>query len=263
MKRHPIRSADDLYSFTPAHPPETIGNLDRITIQENGEPLVDLRLACPAVLVRPLSSDKRTLHARASVAQRLERAQAAMQENAPGHRIIVVDAWRSMSQQVFWHNMAKAIFRLRHPLWSAAMVREIANKYVAAPDGLAPSPHSTGGAIDVRLSNAVGKTVRMGPGTPAACRTAYAGLTLAQRQNRHLLCAALASAGFSNYEEEWWHWSYGDSGWALRMNQTHAFEGAGSARICRSVVPAKCLKTDRCLTHLLDQFQGYSQYAKR
>jgi D-alanyl-D-alanine dipeptidase len=225
MKRQFIRCAEDLYLFTPAHPVETIANLDKIAIRENGEPLVDLRAASPGVLVQPLSSHKKTLHARTSVAQRLNTAQEFLQEHAPGHQIIVVDAWRSMSQQVFWHNLARVVFRVRHPLWSAGMVREIANKYVAAPNGIAPPPHSTGGAIDVRLRDATGKTVCMGPRKPAACRTAYDGLSAAQRKNRDLLCRALESAGFSNYEEEWWHWSYGDSGWALRTNQPHAFYG--------------------------------------
>jgi D-alanyl-D-alanine dipeptidase len=222
MKRKRIRCADELYSPTPGHPVETIANLDRIAIRENHEPLADLRLVCPGILVRPLSSGKKTLHARVSVAQRLNTAQTFLQEHAPGHRIMVVDAWRSMSQQVFWHNLAKTVFRLRHPLWSVEMIRELANKYVAAPDSVAPPPHSTGGAIDVRLCDAGGKTVSMGPRRPAACRTAYAGLSAAQRKNRHLLCCALESAGFSNYEEEWWHWSYGDSGWALRTNQPFA-----------------------------------------
>jgi D-alanyl-D-alanine dipeptidase len=130
-----------------------------------------------------------------------------------------------MSQQRFWHNLAKAIFRLRHPFWPVAMVREAANKYVAAPDCLAPPPHTTGGAIDVRLRSAQGKILSMGPRTPAACRTAFTRLSPTQRQNRDLLCSALEWAGFSNYEEEWWHWSYGDSGWALRTNQPLAFYG--------------------------------------
>lgn len=27
------------------------------------------------------------------------------------------------------------------------------------------------------------------------------------------------------YEEEWWHWSFGDSGWALRTGAAHAVYG--------------------------------------
>lgn len=225
MKWHSALRPEDLYSYTPRHPVETIANLDKVPIRENGEPLVDLRLSCPGILVQPLARGKKTLHARDAVARRLNTAQNCLQQQAPGYQIIVVDAWRSMSQQVFWHRLAKVVSRLRHPFWPPHMVREMANKYVAAPDCLAPPPHSTGGAIDVRLRNAGGQ-VSMGPRNPAACRTAYVHLSPAQRANRQLLCAALELAGFSNYEEEWWHWSYGDSGWALRTNQPHACYGA-------------------------------------
>jgi len=225
MKRQTIRSPDYLYRPTPAHPVESIANLEKIVVRENHEPMVDLCIACPKLIVEPLSTKKKTLYARASVAQRLNVAQEFLQRHAPGYQIIVVDAWRSMNQQRLWHSLAKIVFRLRHPFWPVVLVREAANKYVAAPDSLAPPPHSTGGAVDVRLADSHGRKVCMGPHTPAACETAYAKLTAEQRKNRDLLCAALESAGFSNYEEEWWHWSYGDSGWALRTNQPSACYG--------------------------------------
>jgi len=219
----PIRCPEDLYSPTPGHPVETIANLDKISIRENGEPLVDLKTACPNVVIQPLDK-KKILRARASVAERLNTAQSLLPRDS-GHQIVVVDAWRSLSTQRYWHNIFKALFRLRHPFWPANMVREAANKYVAVPDAVAPPPHSTGGAIDVRLRDSGGKTLSMGPRTPAACETAYPKLSPVQRQNRALLCSVLEAAGFSNYEEEWWHWSYGDSGWALRTNQQEAFYG--------------------------------------
>jgi len=238
-----MRCPDDLYDPTPGHPPETIANLDQIPIRENQVSMVDLRVSCPDVVIRPLSTQNTTLYARASVAQRLNTAQAFLQQQAPGYRLAVVDAWRAPGQQARWHRIAKRIYRFRHPLWSAEMIREAANKYVAAPDAVAPPPHSTGGAIDVRLCNARGQTVCMGPRRPAACRTAYTKLSEAHLYNRRLLCAALEEAGFSNYEEEWWHWSYGDSGWALRTNQPSAFYGnwrkARNGANCLPRVPAQ------------------------
>jgi D-alanyl-D-alanine dipeptidase len=32
-----------------------------------------------------------------------------------------------------------------------------------------------------------------------------------------LLYEAMMGAGFSNCRDEWWHYSYGDAGWAVRM----------------------------------------------
>ncbi|MDF2441255.1 MAG: zinc D-Ala-D-Ala dipeptidase [Abditibacteriota bacterium] len=225
MKRQPIRCPEDLYQFTPGHPVETIANLDRIPIRDNGEHVVDLRVSCPDLIIRPLSGHKQSLHAREGVVRRLNQAQAFLEVLAPGHRIIVVDAWRPLARQARWHNLANFVFRIRHPLWSSAMIREAANKYVAAPDALTPPPHSTGGAIDLRLGNKAGRALRMGPRIPAACHTAYPKLSPIQLHRRRVLCSVLEEAGFSNYEEEWWHWSYGDSGWALRTNQPHALYG--------------------------------------
>ena len=43
------------------------------------------------------------------------------------------------------------------------------------------------------------------------------GLSGEAQANRQLLFGALEKTGLTNYLGEWWHWSYGDSGWALRV----------------------------------------------
>jgi D-alanyl-D-alanine dipeptidase len=217
-----IRRAEDLFWPTPGHPVETIDNLDRIPIVECGEPLIRLADACPELLLRPMGpfgrTERKILWSRQSVADRLTAAQLTLGERRPGARLIVVDAWRSPERQVQMHRVARFIFRCRYPTLPAHLIREAANKYVATPDALAPPPHSTGGAVDLRVQGPDGRDLPMG----AASRTADDRVTGAARKNRALLCAAMEAAGFSNYEEEWWHWSYGDSGWALRSNQPMA-----------------------------------------
>ena len=42
------------------------------------------------------------------------------------------------------------------------------------------------------------------------------------RKNRKTLSDALQKTGLTNYLGEWWHWSYGDSGWALRVGAKNA-----------------------------------------
>src|SRR4028118_1466103 len=123
MKRQSISCPEDLYSFTPIHPAETITNLDKIAIRENGEAMIDLRDACPDILVRPLNSRTKDLKARASVARRLNEAQTCLKEHAAGYQIVVVDAWRPLTQQSRWHRIAKAVIRLRHPFWPSELVR--------------------------------------------------------------------------------------------------------------------------------------------
>jgi len=55
--------------------------------------------------------------------------------------------------------------------------------------------------------------------------TAMRGLSPQAQANRDLLCSTLEATGLTNYIGEWWHWSYGDSGWALRTGESHAIYG--------------------------------------
>ncbi len=36
---------------------------------------------------------------------------------------------------------------------------------------------------------------------------------------------AMLGAGFSNCRDEWWHYSYGDAGWAVRLQEESCFYG--------------------------------------
>lgn len=36
---------------------------------------------------------------------------------------------------------------------------------------------------------------------------------------------AMTDAGFSNCRDEWWHYSYGDAGWAVRLEKPACFYG--------------------------------------
>lgn len=214
-----IAKPEDLYMPVANHPIETITNLDLIPIRENGEPLVDLSITSPNLLLKPRGGGRgKILYTRLSVAKRLNQAQAWLSDRYPGYRLVIVDAHRDFGDQTRAHMFFRRLLRLRHPTWSDELIREAANKYVAAPDALAPPPHTTGGAVDIRLMGPDGAEAKMGGNwfSLKHSRMDYEHLTDAEKRNRRILADAMNSAGFSNYEEEWWHWSYGDSGWVLR-----------------------------------------------
>ena len=48
------------------------------------------------------------------------------------------------------------------------------------------------------------------------------GLSPIAQKNRALLRSILEPTGLTNYADEWWHWSYGDNGWALRVGAKNA-----------------------------------------
>ena len=52
------------------------------------------------------------------------------------------------------------------------------------------------------------------------------GLSDVARENRAILAGALVGAGITNYPSEFWHYSYGDQGWAYRGGEPAALYGA-------------------------------------
>lgn len=216
------RCAEDLYPDP--NNAETLSRLDSVPIQECGEPLVDLRVTCPDFV---FASDERYL-LRAGAAHRLLLAQERLNAAAPGCRIRVGDAYRSAEKQARFYRVAYLAVRVLRPYWSRSIVREAAARFVASPFANTPAPHVTGGAVDVRIVNAQGDPIWMGPRYVGFQRFECPELDARARSNRDLLRIAMAAGGFSNYPEEWWHWSYGDSGWALRTGADCAIYGAAS-----------------------------------
>lgn len=211
----------------PDHPPETQEALDAIPIIECGEPLVDLRRACPGVRIEisPRKPRHRTLWGRASLAERLNWSQTWLNTHHPGITLAIGDAYRAFDEQARLFRFAQRIVRLRHPFWPAERRRELACRYVAPTETTAPPPHCTGGAIDATLILPDGKRADMGKIRAGTTRIGCSRLPPHVRENRRILFFALHEAGFSNYDEEWWHWSYGDSGWAFRTGQPAALYG--------------------------------------
>ncbi len=216
------RCAEDLYPDP--HNAETLARLDSVSIQECGEPLVDLRVACPDIV---FASDELYL-LRAGAAQRLTLAQERLNAATPGCRIRVGDAFRSSEKQARFYRIACMAVRVLRPYWSRSLIREAAARFVASPFANTPAPHLTGGAVDVRIVNAERNPIWMGPRHVGFQRFDCPELDAGARSNRDLLRIAMESGGFSNYPEEWWHWSYGDSGWALRTGAECAIYGAAS-----------------------------------
>lgn len=107
-----------------------------------------------------------------------------------------------------------------------AQLRIMARQFVSDPDIF--SPHVTGGAIDLALVD-IEKNDYLDVGNlfqyDATAATGFSGLTPAQLENRRLLTNVMIEAGFVNYPQEWWHWSYGDKLWAFLKGEQNAIYG--------------------------------------
>jgi zinc D-Ala-D-Ala dipeptidase len=178
------------------------------------------------------------LFLRRTVAARLADINARL--DSIGVELWLFDAWRPQAIQRYFHDVwFPDWLKQRNPeLTGQGLVDEV-EKYWAAPTAgrNSPSPHSTGGAVDLTL---VFKDTRqplyMGglfdDLTTTAWTDGYEHAAPASmsdeeaRANRRLLYWVMTEAGFANNPTEWWHYSWGDQLWARLMGNPAAHYGA-------------------------------------
>lgn len=128
----------------------------------------------------------------------LENAAALLARQAPGHRLLVLDALRPHRVQI--------------ELWDYLEGTDL-RQYVADP--ALGSIHSFGMALDVTLVGPDGRELDMGTGYDEmrelshprldAHHLATGELTPRQHGNRELLRDVLVRSGFQGIANEWWH----------------------------------------------------------
>jgi zinc D-Ala-D-Ala dipeptidase len=213
-----------------------------LPIQASADPLVELpahfarcephayaRLGAPYTDYSPFAL-------RQGVVDRLTQAQDCLQHLQPGWRLQIFDGYRPVAVQQFMVDYTLAEV-LRDRGWHSDTVtpeqHQIAlaqvHQFWAIPNHnpLTPPPHSTGGAVDLTLIDALGQPVDMGSPidelSPRSHPEHYIGLADAQAQtadrHRQLLAHCMAQAGFERHYHEWWHFSYGDQLWAWLRNR--------------------------------------------
>lgn len=211
-----------------------LNNLDDMLIADNGEELVPVSLCPELILSRPqyfiqgLPGSMAECFLREQVYDRLLLAARALPR---GYRFIVLDGWRSITLQ-------RALFdayleELRRDSFDVTEeeLRVMASQFVALPSQSSdrPSPHLTGGAVDLSVVDSRGRMLFMGSTfdeTTDMSRTRYfedrieMGESFLPHEmealrNRRILYSVMIEAGFSNYREEWWHFDYGNTNWAM------------------------------------------------
>lgn len=199
-------------------PTEPVSELRKIKIVECGEPLVDFLKECPGlILAKPVFDYTRATLVRESVAGMLNKVVAALAE---GCRLGIVEGWRPRYIQRRMHLTQTMRFKKLHPDWSDLHIRRVVNRYTHPHDAKAPPPHASGGAVDVMLvddnAERIDHSSPYEPFDPKCYPAFVQGLSPEAERNRAILREAMLSAGFTNYPSEYWHWSYGDQGWAYR-----------------------------------------------
>lgn len=207
---------------------EPVSQLRRIRILECGEPLVDFLAMCPRLrLDRPRFTYRRETVVRLSVAEKLCRAASRMPK---GYGISVIEGWRAPLIQQRMYRFAWNRWKSMHPDWSDVALKRVVNQYSAPMDVRVPPPHTTGAALDLALVDEVGRSLDMTSPfeahNPKAFHLAAIGISPTAELHRRILSEALAEEGITNYPSEYWHYSYGDQGWAYRGSHPNAIYGA-------------------------------------
>jgi D-alanyl-D-alanine dipeptidase len=198
--------------------PEPQAALDRITIIENHDSLADLR-DIPGLTFGSLTGNQVIPFLRAPVAAMLARANAALPKEYHFH---VISALRDIEHQKYIWDSHMERNRKLHPEWPEHMVRRMTNKYAAPVDHPAPPGHCTGAAVDVVLQKADGSFVDLVPPEIedwSMSHTWSSKVSPEVQELRLLMLEAMTQAGFSNCRDEYWHYSWGDSGWAVRVGE--------------------------------------------
>lgn len=211
---------------------EPIRELDKIEIVECGEPLVSLAERCPEVLLTEEPDhfgNPRLFYLRERVAEMLCEAQARLPQ---GHKLRVWSAYRTLNYQRGIYDEVHRRFKEEHPEWPKNILRRQTNRFVHPPHAKTPPGHCTGGAVDVTIVGPGGEDLDMTspytaevPERMLTAETFSSKISPQARRNREFLLNVMTGVGFTNYAGEWWHFSYGDSGWAWRLGKTTAIYG--------------------------------------
>ncbi len=205
-------------------------------IEENDEPLVELpeneffRFSPHAYVLAGAPYEAASpFSLRQGVVDRLREAQSILGFRAPGYRFKIFDGFRPGAVQKYMVDYHIRLLAEEDGEDVAALSEQAANKYLekvlqifAAPstDPKRPTPHSTGGAVDLTIVDSFGVPIPMGSEIdsmpPAALPSFFKSSASPQfHENRELLRSCLLQVGFHRLPQEWWHFSYGDQCWAV------------------------------------------------
>ncbi len=158
-----------------------------------------------------------TIFVRRSVAQRLLLAQSTLPHL---YKLVVYDGWRSLPLQASLFKQYSTSLAQKHPDLSKAEIKEQSQRFVSLPsfNPRRPSPHNTGGAVDlilVKLDHLEFRTQSLDFGAPfdhagPSSQLNYFETNLENpeaKYNRRLLYNSMTKAGFTPYPDEYWHFN--------------------------------------------------------
>jgi zinc D-Ala-D-Ala dipeptidase len=221
---------------------DTVQHWQEILLVENSEPLIDLSnpqfnkciiVESQYVRMNYLGAIE-TQFCREQVALRLMQAAALL---PMGMRLKIWDAWRPLELQQDIFNRYLQVLTVAHTHLSHEELIQLCLRFVSTPSAHPekPSPHYTGGSIDLTIITDDNRELWMG--TVFDDFSEKANMRFYEddhhvlskedrcaRDNRRLLFQVMTTAGFTNYSDEWWHFDFGNQFWG-KITRCPAFYG--------------------------------------
>jgi len=221
---------------------------NKIPIKDNGDKLIAIPSCLKLLDPHPYSNlgapyeDKTSIwKLREEVVNRLVKVNDYLISKS-SFNLLIYDSWRPLEVQEF---MFKRAFLLEcekfdidisfENIKSYPSILKKVEKFWAYPshDTRYPPPHSTGGALDVCLSDKDGNLVEMGSMVDQMDETSnpyfYEKIknkeAIIWNNRRNLLREIMTKFGFAQHPNEWWHFSYGDQLWAWKNKKANALYG--------------------------------------
>lgn len=201
-----------------------------LRLEEHLDPKIAIDLADLPIALTKEEHDSR-LYLRKGIVERLNRVQASLPNE---FRLCVRDPLRT--EDIVWKLYHSYV---EHAMKEQAIDEVTADLYVrnmlALPDDPVTPGHMTGGAIDIVLLHADGSRAQMVIDYALIPRkeqmfTDCEGLPEHVVYHRQLLKTHMEQEGFLNYFREYWHYSFGDSYWAVRRKKKVAHYGLPKKR---------------------------------
>ena len=221
---------------------------NKVPIKDNGDKLIAIPSCLKFLDPHPYShlgapyKDKTSIwKLREEVVNRLVKVNEYLISKSSFY-LLIYDSWRPLEVQEFIFKRAFLLecekldidASLKNMKSYPSILKKV-EKFLAYPsfDSRCPPPHSTGGALDVCLSDKDGNLLEMGSKVDQMDETSnpyfFANIkneeAIIWNSRRNLLRKIMTKFGFAQHPNEWWHFSYGDQLWAWKNKKANALYG--------------------------------------
>lgn len=196
-------------------------------IKDNGSPLVSLKDCKLPLIYEPSIMRGYRYLVRGELVEKIARISECLRKK--DKTLVIRSAWRSFKHQRILWEQNFALFQKKYPLKKIKEINEIVSYYIAPEH---KSTHSTGGALDALIYDQKNDRI-LDFGTNKGnkielskkCYPLHPEISDRAKANRKLLIDQFESEDFVCDMKEYWHFDYGNIGWAIEKGKDSAFFG--------------------------------------